>query len=204
MTIRDRINFIANVGRTLRRIVWYGVGLAALAAGVAAPAAAQYTINWSTIDGGGATKLHGATYILGSTIGQPDAGSMAGGVYSLKGGFWRGGETLIVGVGDDGDDKSVAAELPIAFRLHAAFPNPLIRNSAIAFDLPATRFVRMRIFDASGRVARTLAEGTLAAGRHHRSWEGVDDNGRPVSAGIYFVRFDSETDHASQKIIVLR
>ena len=62
----------------------------------------------------------------------------------------------------------------------------------------------MRIFDASGRVAKTLVEGSLPAGRHHRSWEGVDDSGRPVAAGIYFVRFDSETDHASIKIVVLR
>ncbi len=204
MNARDPENQSASAGRTLRRMVWCGAALVALATGAATPAAAQYTIDWYTIDGGGETKLHGGSYIVGSTIGQPDAGVMTGGVYSLAGGFWRGGTQIIVGV-DDGEDVGDGAttEVPIAFRLHGASPNPLVRNSAIAFDLPAARFVRMRIFDASGRVAKTLVEGSLPAGRHHRTWEGVDDAGRPVAAGIYFVRFDSETDHASRKIVVL-
>lgn len=53
----------------------------------------QYTIPWSTIDGGGSTST-GGSFSLTGTIGQPDASSfsspISGGSYSLVGGFWPG------------------------------------------------------------------------------------------------------------------
>jgi len=52
-----------------------------------AAAFAQYSIDWSTIDGGGGTST-GGVYAVSGTIGQPDAGTMSGGNYSLTGGFW--------------------------------------------------------------------------------------------------------------------
>ncbi len=60
------------------------------------PAAASdgYTLTWWTVDGGGDTDL-GTTsegYSLGSSIGQPDAGFLDSGTYTLGGGFWAGGK----------------------------------------------------------------------------------------------------------------
>jgi len=55
-----------------------------------APALAfgQYSINWSTIGGGGGTST-GGVYSVSGTIGQHDAGNaMSGGNYTLTGGFW--------------------------------------------------------------------------------------------------------------------
>jgi hypothetical protein len=50
-------------------------------------ASAQFTIDSFTIAGGGGTSTGGA-FALSGTIGQPDAGTMSGGNYSLAGGFW--------------------------------------------------------------------------------------------------------------------
>lgn len=55
-----------------------------------APALAQPSIPWSTIDGGGGTSS-GGSFTLQGTIGQPDAGTMAGGSFSISGGFWSQG-----------------------------------------------------------------------------------------------------------------
>jgi len=49
--------------------------------------AQTYSIDWSTIDGGGGTST-GGVYTVNGTIGQPDAGAMSGGNYALQGGFW--------------------------------------------------------------------------------------------------------------------
>lgn len=50
--------------------------------------AQNYTIDWSTVDGGGGTST-GSVYSISGTIGQPDAGgTLNGGQYSLTGGFW--------------------------------------------------------------------------------------------------------------------
>jgi hypothetical protein len=51
--------------------------------------AQNYKIDWYTIDGGGGTSSGGGYTLIG-TIGQPDAGMLAGGNYSLYGGFWGG------------------------------------------------------------------------------------------------------------------
>ncbi|MDR3377738.1 MAG: hypothetical protein P4M10_03565 [Verrucomicrobiae bacterium] len=48
----------------------------------------QYAIGWYKIAGGGGTSANGS-YAISGTIGQPDAGGpLAGGNYSLRGGFW--------------------------------------------------------------------------------------------------------------------
>jgi hypothetical protein len=49
--------------------------------------AQDYSVDWSTIDGGGGTST-GGVYSVTGTIGQPDAGRMSGGNYSMEGGFW--------------------------------------------------------------------------------------------------------------------
>jgi hypothetical protein len=49
--------------------------------------AQSYAIDWHTIDGGGGTST-GAVYSVSGTVGQPDAGTMSGGNYTLHGGFW--------------------------------------------------------------------------------------------------------------------
>ncbi len=60
-----------------------------LLTGIAAAQSSGYSLGWFTIDGGGGTSAAGG-YVLNGTIGQPDAGSLNGGPYSLFSGFWAG------------------------------------------------------------------------------------------------------------------
>lgn len=53
-----------------------------------------YDLTWNTVEGGGYTFSEGGGYSLGGTIGQADAGMLSGGVYTLGGGFWGGGEAM--------------------------------------------------------------------------------------------------------------
>jgi hypothetical protein len=46
-----------------------------------------FSLDWWTVDGGGGTST-GDVYTVSGTIGQPDAGAMSGGGYSLTGGYW--------------------------------------------------------------------------------------------------------------------
>lgn len=54
---------------------------------VQAQSGGPYVLEWSTIDGGGGTSSNG-NYVLRGTIGQPDAGQISGGDYTVTGGFW--------------------------------------------------------------------------------------------------------------------
>lgn len=52
---------------------------------------ADFDLSWYSVDGG-ASFSSGGSYSLGGTIGQPDAGALIGGNYTLGGGFWGGGQ----------------------------------------------------------------------------------------------------------------
>jgi hypothetical protein len=65
--------------------------LSLLASVTLAQSGGGYDLTWNTVDGGGATWSEGGGYALGGTIGQPDAGTLTGGGYTLAGGFWGGG-----------------------------------------------------------------------------------------------------------------
>lgn len=59
------------------------------------PSTGQYELSWYTIDAGGGASA-GGPYTLTGTIGQPDAGAMAGGDFELLAGFWPGDPLCIV------------------------------------------------------------------------------------------------------------
>lgn len=72
----------------------YSLKIALLAGGLLSSSTAlraQYALDWHTVDGGGGTST-GGSYSLSGTIGQTDASTVviAGGNYSLEGGFWAG------------------------------------------------------------------------------------------------------------------
>src|SRR4051812_48100898 len=67
----------------------YYFSLATIVTLLAVPSlrAAPFSVDWFTIDGGGGTST-GGVFSVSGTIGQPDAGSLAGGSYTVEGGFW--------------------------------------------------------------------------------------------------------------------
>jgi hypothetical protein len=65
----------------------------AAATRLSAQTGGPYDLSWSKISGGGVTFEGGATYSLGATSGQQDAGTVSGGTFTLRGGFWGGAVT---------------------------------------------------------------------------------------------------------------
>ena len=80
------------------RLLLLAILLSLLASVALAQTGGGYDLTWSTIDGGGATWSEGGGYALGGTVGQPDAGVLSGGGYTLAGGFWPGGAAARYGV----------------------------------------------------------------------------------------------------------
>lgn len=184
----------------MRRPRWFtGLVCAAAAAYCAMPARAASSIGWFAIDGSGQAGMSGGTWTLSGTIGQPMVGLAAGSRDTAYAGFWAAaGPFALVGVGDG----SHAA--PFVFRLAAAAPNPLLDRTSVSFELAAARQVRLGVYDAAGRLRRTLAQGPFPAGRFARVWDALDDSGRRVGPGVYFVRLDAQTVRLQEKLVVLR
>jgi hypothetical protein len=85
-----------------------------------------------------------------------------------------------VGIADQGAGRVTS---PVA--LAPARPNPFNPATFLAFEIAREGAVELRILDATGRHVRTLAQGTLAAGRHEAFWDGRDANGQGVASGLY-------------------
>jgi hypothetical protein len=77
-----------------RLVMIITLGLALLSLVSIVSALGEYDLSWWTVDGGGATFSSGGGYELGGTMGQPDAGRLSGGDFTLGGGFWGGGAAV--------------------------------------------------------------------------------------------------------------
>ena len=91
------------------------------------------------------------------------------------------------------------------FETHGAVPNPSARECEIRFTLDRASSIEISILDAAGRWIRRLApEGPLGSGPNGVRWDGRDSRGRPVSAGVYFVRIRAAGGEAVSRIVRLR
>jgi plastocyanin len=84
-------------------------------------------------------------------------------------------------------------------------PNPFNPQTVIAFDLPAAAVVQLVVNDLSGRHVRTLLDGVaLPAGPHDSLWNGRDDRGAPVAAGVYFYRLKTPSFHETRRMTLVK
>jgi hypothetical protein len=64
---------------------------------------------------------------------------------------------------------------------------------------------KLRVFDATGRLIRTIDMGTLAAGQsHYQGWDGRNDSGRDVASGLYIGLVEIGSKRRSFKMAVLK
>jgi hypothetical protein len=89
--------------------------------------------------------------------------------------------------------------------LSGAAPNPFRERTDIRFSLAAPVGVRLDVHDVAGRLVRRLVDGSsLAPGLHASVWDGRDERGRAVPAGIYFVRLETADGfRATRKVLRL-
>jgi hypothetical protein len=88
--------------------------------------------------------------------------------------------------------------------LRGADPNPFSGRTTLNYELPTPEMVSLQVFDLSGRVVRTLASGTQAAGVYQLEWDGLDDSARQLPAGVYLTRLRAGTQTAAAKVILAR
>jgi len=109
-----------------------------------------------------------------------------------------GGETASgsgKGKGSSGNDSSPGL---------TATPSLVHGKSKISFDLSVEGHVRLSVYDAAGRMIRTLVDEYAGAGAHNVTWDRTADNGRQVPPGVYFVKLGQLGKSSVQKLMVVR
>ncbi len=84
------------------------------------------------------------------------------------------------------------------------FPNPATRTQRVSFNLSKAGPVTLRVYSISGKLMRTVFNGSLSAGRQIVTWDLTDEQRRFVPNGLYFYEFSSGTTSARIKVLVLR
>lgn len=84
-------------------------------------------------------------------------------------------------------------------------PNPFGPLTSVRYSVPTDAGVELAVYDVSGRHVRTLvSRATHGAGHHEVPWDGRDDAGRRVAAGVYFARLLVGGESTSAKMVLLR
>jgi hypothetical protein len=117
--------------------------------------------------------------------------------YLIEGRF-HNGETRLFG-------PIMASGSPqLGFSLGAVRPFPAREIVMVPFSLPRSSSVTVGIYDAAGRLVRSLLNDVRGAGEHLVTWDGRDDAARRLASGMYFVRLSWPGGSSVTRASILR
>ncbi len=89
-------------------------------------------------------------------------------------------------------------------RLEKIYPNPFNPSTTIRYSLKAQDKVDLVIYNLKGQKVKSLVSEVKSAGSHNIIWNGTDDNGRPVSSGIYYLRMNTSDSTQTRKLTMIK
>jgi hypothetical protein len=104
---------------------------------------------------------------------------------------------------DEGEEVS---SVPLQTALGILYPNPFRDRIEIRYSIgPGAKGIALKVYNATGRLVKSFNQ--LPKNRslvNHVIWDGTDDNGRRVPAGVYFVSFTTDHHQQVEKAILLK
>jgi hypothetical protein len=107
-----------------------------------------------------------------------------------------------VGVAEEGSLSAL-----ISVRRLTVFPSVARGRVNIAYNLgkaQGAKGIELKIYDISGRLVKTFALGPMPSAQSLVAWTGDDNLGRPVAAGVYFVKLTADDQVTVEKAVLLR
>ena len=83
-------------------------------------------------------------------------------------------------------------------------PNPFQSTTSIGLSLAERGEMHLAVYDVSGRHVATVVSGVRDAGEHHFEWNGLNDAGQRVGAGVYFYRLEAGKQTLTRKLVLMR
>ena len=84
------------------------------------------------------------------------------------------------------------------------FPNPFNPATQFSYTLNESGTIFLGIYDITGKLIYTVYDGFQRAGNHNVLWDGLDQNKRPVSSGVYFYRLLTQSNTISKKMVLAK
>jgi hypothetical protein len=133
-----------------------------------------------------------------------DDGNMIGGQYA---GFDL--DAIHVGHSTGIAEHLVIETAPVVLSF-SVLPNPFRQQTTITYQITeefrnqGAGLINIGIYDVVGRLVRNLTHGVNEDGMYEVTWNGHDDEGQQLPAGVYFARVSTDADEQYKKIMLLR
>lgn len=95
-------------------------------------------------------------------------------------------------------------QVPTAFELSQNYPNPFNPSTVIKYQVPQNSYVKLAIYDISGRVIKTLVNGQQEAGYYSINWDGNTEAGSKVASGMYIYRIEAGSFTSVKKMLLMK
>jgi predicted GH43/DUF377 family glycosyl hydrolase len=142
-----------------------------------------------------------------ASVNERNLRSIEGVFFDTQGRRWN---SLVTGV--HAPEESAG---PSQFRLEQNYPNPFHRGYAAAsgvsqdlartqihYALPQSARVKLVVYDLYGRQVRVLEDAEKAAGEYAQTWDGRDENKKPVASGVYVYRLQAGKQVLNRKLLL--
>jgi len=96
-----------------------------------------------------------------------------------------------------------APNLEVGTPLALAGKSPFEFECDITFTVPSDGRVGISAWDLSGRLVCNVFEGSVAAGKHTRRWRGVNQEGKRIGSGVYFLKMSHPSGTRTTRVIAL-
>ena len=93
---------------------------------------------------------------------------------------------------------------PETFVLKQNYPNPFNPTTTIDIEMGMADNIILSIYDINGRKITTLANGYFTSGNYSFEWNGNDNLGTRVAAGIYIYTLMNSTEIITNKMVMLK
>lgn len=89
-----------------------------------------------------------------------------------------------------------------AFKLYQNYPNPFTSSTNISFSILEEAFVTLEVCDIKGKTVRTLEKRVFEHGSHSIHFDGMNDNDRQMSNGLYIIRLEIKDIVETRELIL--
>mgnify|MGYP001196654309 CR=1 FL=1 len=94
--------------------------------------------------------------------------------------------------------------IPLQFIQYQNYPNPFNPVTTLRYDLPEDSFVEITVYDILGNIIKNLINQNENYGYKSVQWNGTNNLGQPVSAGVYLYSIEAGDFRQTKKMILLK
>ena len=93
---------------------------------------------------------------------------------------------------------------PLSFQIHQNYPNPFNPVTTLQYDLPNDASVNITVYDMLGNVISELVNEVQNSGYKSIQWNATNNQGQPLSAGVYLYSIEADEFRQTKKMILLK